>query len=141
MHLVHPGLTTLNTSNRKKKRNVRQQKAHAEHEQWLRNQGLHPDQLKHKLDSKPRKLNIALSVDRTGPQCTNGFAPGGMKKSVFDSEWTKKYDDDPLLAEREKEALRQAEAKKSNLMPLYNKGPVQYNGGGLKMTELGRRRT
>jgi hypothetical protein len=57
---------------------------------------------------------------------------------VFDSEWQRKYDD-PAMIERERAALRAAEAKKSNVMPLYNKGGYQY-GGNLKMTELGKRR-
>ena len=54
-----------------------------------------------------------------------GFAPGGAKKSVFDSQWQRTYEDDPAMAEREAAALRKAEAIKSNLMPLYNKGPIQ----------------
>lgn len=125
MHLVHPGLTTLNTGNRKRKPGARQQKALAQHDEWLRQQGLHPDQLAQRKDSKPKKLKLELNVDKNGPQCSNGFALAGMKKSVFDSRWTKRYEDDPVLAERENEALKQAEALKSRLMPLYNKGPVQ----------------
>lgn len=125
MHLVHAGLTTLNTGKSRKKLNAKQIRAAADHEEWLRKQGLHPDQLAQRKDSRPRKLKLDLKVDREGPQCTNGFAPAGARKSVFDSQWTRRYEDDPVLAEREKEALRRAEALKSRLMPLYNKGPVQ----------------
>lgn len=134
MHLVHPGLSTLNTSKTKRKPGAKQVRAMEEHNQWLRKQGLHPEQLAAKGREKPRKLSLNLRVDRDGPQCTNGFAPGGAKKSVFDTQWTDRYKDDPLLAEREQEALRRAEDLKSRLMPLYNKGPVQLqtNLAGLK---------
>jgi hypothetical protein len=134
MHMVHPGLTTINTGKAKKKASVKQQRAAAEHNAWLRSQGLHPDQLAAKPKSAPSKLNKVVEVDRAGPQVSNGFAPGGAKKSVFDSQWKRTYEDDPVMAAREEEALKKAEAIKANLMPLYNKGPVQLqtNLGNLK---------
>ena len=136
-HLEKPYIN--NIGNTKKKPNVKQLKAKAEHEAYLRKMGLHPDQLAAKPKAAPRKLTKVVEVDRSGPQVSNGFAPGGAKKSVFDSEWQRTYDDDPVMAERERKALQEAQAKKSNLMSLYNKGPIQYNSG-LKMTELGKRR-
>lgn len=137
MHLVHPGLTTLNGKN-KKKPSAKQLKAKADHDAWLRKQGLHPDQLSARIAKKPNKLNLELVKDKSGQECSNGFAPGGFKKSVFDSRWQKTYDD-PYMAEREEAALKKAEAKKTNIMQTYNKGPVMY-ASNLKMTELGRRR-
>lgn len=122
--MMHPGLTTLNTGKSKKKPGAKQLKAAKDHAEWLKTQGLHPDQLAQRKDKSRKKLNLNLSVDRTGPQCNNGFAPGGAKKSIFDSQWKDTYKD-PVLAEREKEALKKAENRKSMLMPLYNKGPVQ----------------
>lgn len=127
MHMVHPGLTTINTSNRKKKPGVKQTRAMVEHEEWLKKQGLHRDQLEAKKTKSTRSLKMSLAVDRDGPQCGNGFAPGGLKKSVFDTRWNRAYDNDPQLAAREAIALKQAEELKSRLMPLYNKGPVQLN--------------
>ena len=58
---------------------------------------------------------------------SNTIATGGAKTSVFDSQWQKKYEDDPLMAEREAEALRQVELKKQYLIPAYNKGPIMYD--------------
>jgi len=58
---------------------------------------------------------------------SNTIANGGAKTSVFDTQWQKKYEDDPLMAEREAEALRQVELKKQYLMPAYNKGPIMYD--------------
>jgi hypothetical protein len=58
---------------------------------------------------------------------SNTIESGGAKTSVFDTQWQKKYEDDPLMAEREAEALRQVELKKQHLMPAYNKGPIMYD--------------
>jgi hypothetical protein len=58
---------------------------------------------------------------------SNGFAPGGEKKSLFDTTWKRTYEDDPVMAEREQEALKQAELKKQHLMPAYNKGPIMFD--------------
>ena len=125
MHMVHPGLTTINTGKNKKKPNAKQRKAAADHEAWLRKQGLHMDQLADRKVSKSKSLRMEPRTDKNALPCSNGFAPGGAKKSLFDSQWKKTYDEDPYLAEREIEALKKAEAIKANLMPLYNKGPVQ----------------
>ena len=137
MHLCGPHLNNIGQT--KKKLTAKQLKAKAEHEAWLKAQNVHPDQLAARATPASRKLTVTLKVDTSGPPVSNGFAPGGAKKSVFDSEWQRTYDDDPEMAARERVALQEAQAKKSNLMSLYNKGPIQYNSG-LKMTELGKRR-
>lgn len=136
-HLEKPYINNIGST--KRKPGAKQIKAKAEHEAWLRKQGLHPDQLAAKPKAAPAKLKTVVKVDRSTPEVSNGFAPGGAKKSVFDSEWQRRYEDDPVMAERERIALAQAEAKKANVFPLYNKGGLQY-GGNLKMTELGKRR-
>lgn len=136
MHLLPAFINT--NGNTKRKKTPQQAKAQAEHEKWLKKNGVHPEQLASKTQSKSRKLKLDLVKDRNTPACSNGFAPGGAKRSVFDSKWQKQYDD-PAMIEREKAALRAAEAKKSQVMPLYNKGGYQFSGN-LKMTELGKRR-
>jgi hypothetical protein len=136
-HLEKPYINNIGST--RKKLTVKQLRAKAEHEAWLRRQNVHPDQLAARSKDAPRKLTSTLKVDTSGPQVSNGFAPGGAKKSVFDSEWKRTYEDDPVMAERERAALAQAEAKKANIMPLYNKGGYQF-AGNLKMTELGKRR-
>ena len=137
MHLEKPYINTI--GNTRRKPSAKQARAKAEHEAWLRSQGLHPDQLAARTKPAPRKLTKVVEVDRAGPQCSNSFAPGGAKKSVFDSQWQRTYEDDPVMAERERAALAQAEAKKANIYPLYNKGGYQV-AGNLKMSELGKRR-
>ena len=139
MHLVNPGLSLVNTKKNKKKPNAAQIRAKAEHEAWLRKYGVHPAQ----LQSRPKttgKLQMNIAVDKSGPQVSNGFANAGAKRSIWDSQWQRTYEDDPLMAEREALALRQADALKADLVPLYNKGPVQLKPRGLSMTDLGKRR-
>lgn len=140
MHLANPGLTTTSSGTSKKKLNVKQERAKQEHDAWLRKQGLHPDQIAAKKSNAKKKLKLDLVVNKGGPQCTNGFTNGGFRTSVFDSNWNRRYEDDPKLAEREALALRKAEALKADLLPLYNKGPIQLRPKGLKMDELGKRR-
>ena len=139
MHLVHPGLSTTRVSKEKKKLTPKQEKAQAEHNAWLKKQGLHLDQLAARA-TRPSKLTKTVSADKSGPQCNNGFAQGGYKTSIFDSEWNHAYDDHPLMAEREAEALKKAEALKGQLMPLYNKGPVMVKTKGLDQKDFGKRR-
>lgn len=124
MHLVHPGLSTNNIKT-KKKLSAKQLKAKADHEVWLRKNNIHPDQLSLRTSKKPNKLVLDLVKDKNTAECTNGFAQGGFKKSIFDTKWQKPYEEDPLMAEREAIALSKAEEIKGRLMPLYNKGPVQ----------------
>ena len=140
MHMVHPGLSTINTGKIRKKLTVKQEKAAADHAAWLKKQGLHPDQLAAKVAGKrPGKMTKLFDTKVEEPQCSNGFAPGGAKNSVFDSQWKRTYEDNPFMAEREQAALRQAEALKSRLMPLYNKGPVMY-AGNMPISDFGKRR-
>jgi len=136
MHLLGPAYNNIGNSH--KKPTVKQQKAKVEHESYLRKIGCHPDQLASRV--KPTgKFTRTVKPEKTDLECSNGFGVGGFKKSVFDSEWQRTYADDPVMADRESVALKAAQAKKANLMPLYHKGPVQY-AGNLKMTELGKRR-
>ena len=102
---------------------------------------MHPDQLAEKRSKQPtKKLKTWLTIDTQSLPVSNGFAPAGAKKSIFDSQWQRTYDDDPAMAEREAEALKAAEALKQDLIPLYNKGPVMLKPKELKMTDLGKRR-
>ncbi len=125
MHMVHPGLTTLNTSKKRRKPSAKQAKAASDHAAWLRQNGVHPDQLAAKGKEPPKKLKPLARPGVEVPECSNGFANGGFKNSVFDTQWKRTYDDDPVMAEREAIALKKAEEIKGRLMPLYNKGPVQ----------------
>ena len=129
MHMTHAGLTTLNTGRNKKKSGVKQNRAAAEHDKWLRSQGLHPEQIAQRQQNKSKKTNsvTVTSSSKNIASLGNGFAPIVTKRSVFDSAWRRDYEDDPVMAEREAMALQAAEEKKKYIRPLYNKGPVQYS--------------
>lgn len=129
MHLTHAGLTTLNTKKSAKKLSVKQQRAKADHEKWLRDRGIHPDQLAQRnKNQKPKNAPTTLRDSKNSiASLGNGFAPIVTKRSVFDSAWRRDYEDDPVMAEREAIALAEAEEKKKFIRPLYNKGPVQYS--------------
>ena len=136
MHLLGPAYNNIGKT--VKKSNAKQARAKAEHDAWLRSQNIHPDQLSARSKS-PRKLTKTVQPHSPGLACGNKFDVGGFKKSVFDSEWKQPYIDDLHMAEREAVALKQAQAKRSNVMQTYHKGPVMY-ASNLKMTELGKRR-
>ena len=127
--MVHAGLTTLNTKKSAKKLSVKQQRALADHEKWLRSQGIHPDQIAQRNKNQSKKSASVTSNTSTKSVASlgNGFAPIVGKRTVFDSAWRRDYEDDPVMAEREAMALAEAEEKKKFIRPLYNKGPVQYS--------------
>ena len=140
--MVHAGLTTLNTGRNKKKSNVKQNRAAAEHDKWLRRQGVHPEQLAQR--SKSQHVNRHTSIETISEKkissLGNGFAPIVAKRSVFDSAWRRDYKDDPVMAEREAIALKQAEDKKKRIAPAYSKGPYQFISANTDLTDLGRKK-
>lgn len=138
MHLCGPQLNNIGKT--KKKLTAKQIKAQQEHEAWLKTQGVHPDQLAAKPKAAPKKLTHVVSVDRTGPQCTNGFAPAGAKTSVFDSAWQRTYEEDPQMAARERAALIEAEAKTKRVAPAYSKGAYQYITSTESLADIGKKK-
>ena len=79
MQMVGPYLTTTRYNSKKKKPNAKQLKAQAEHDKWLRKQGVHPDQLaakKHKdvsINSIPDyRSNSRNTVPTSDKICGNG---------------------------------------------------------------------
>jgi hypothetical protein len=140
--MVHAGLTTLNTGRNKKKASVKQNRAAAEHDKWLRKQGLHPEQIaaRQKTKSKTAKVETNQPKSESVKRLGDGFAPIVAKRSVFDSAWRRDYEDDPLMAEREAIALQQAEEKKKRIAPAYSKGAYQYISEGTDLKDIGRKK-
>lgn len=136
MHLCKPHIN--NIGNHKKKPSAKLLKARHEHDQYLRKIGLHADQLAAK--ARPaRKFTATAKPQATGPACSNGFAPGGAKKTVFDSEWRRDYDHDPALAQRERAAVQRAKQKTTKIAPAYSKGAYQFITDDSDLTTLGRK--
>ena len=140
MHLVHPGLSTTNTKQKKKKLTKAQIEAAAKLDAWRRKNGVHPDQLAEKRSKQSaKKLQPWLTIDTKSSPVSNGFAPAGAKKSIFDSQWQRTYEDDPVMAEREAEALKAAEALKTQVAPAYSKGAYQLITKNADIKTLGRK--
>ena len=91
MHLVR-GMSSLNTKKRKQKgRTQADRDAQAAHDKWLRERGVHPDQLKASLphDAKGRRLGVYELPDysprRTTAPTSDRIAPvaGKRKENVY----------------------------------------------------------
>jgi hypothetical protein len=135
MHLL-PSFINSN-GNTRRKPSARQQRAKAEHEAWLRKMGLDADTLSKKTaQSHKGKLQGNFVKDRNGLPCSNSFAPSGGKKSIFDATQRPQYEDD-AMAQREAIAMRQAELKKSRVIPLWNKAGLQLASEHEDLTKVG----
>ena len=128
MHLVGPYLTTTRTNSKKKKsNNKRQAEAAAKHEEWLRKQGLHPEQRKLKRASVGGHARNDIPDYRVDNpyQLSNGIG-NGFRRGVLEN--------------LHKESLEVQQAileKASRCMPLFNKGGYQYATPDTDMTTVG----
>ena len=128
MHLVGPHMTTTRYNSKKKKSNSKKlAEATAKHEEWLRKQGLHPEQ------RKLKKASVGGDVKRTIPdyrvdnpyELSNGIG-NGYRKGVLEN------------LHKEKPEVQQAILEKaSRCMPLFNKGGYQYATPDTDMTTVG----
>lgn len=112
MHLVGPYLTTTRYSHKKKK-SARQLKADIEHEAWLKKRG---------LDRK----SVQDSVAKTKPRAD---MPKYEYTKIQYSNVVGSGTQSGVMANLHKEAPHVQKAildKASRVMPLYNKGGLQY---------------
>ena len=128
MHLLPVYYTT--TSTRKKKSKAKAAMP-SKHDLWLMKQGLHPEQIKAKkvVDKNWTKdYNNKIKVDRSD------YVSAGMS-GTSDS-----CADKSLMSNLHKEpehVRRQILDKASRVMPLFNKGGLQYATPGTDMTTVG----
>lgn len=129
MHIL-PAYYTTTVSKRKTKRKA-QSKLVSDHDRWLLSKGLHPDQIKMKKSvdlSWKKRYTDDMMVDRS----------------------TRSYDDKALVAgdcskrdimtnlHKEPEHVQEEILRKASLvMPLYNKGGLQYAGPNVDLTTVG----
>ena len=130
MHLVGPYLTTTKYAGKGKKPadTAKLRKAAVDHEEFLRKQGLHKDQLdqrkKNFKKSKVRPLSEGLPEM---PALSNNLhVNGGFQNTMMTH-----------LHKESKEVQQEILNKASRLIPLYNKGPVQYVSPGEDLKTLG----
>lgn len=131
MHLVGPYLTTTRTSSKKKKsNNKRQAEAAAKHDEWLRKQGLHPEQRKLKKASVGGNVRNSIPDYRVDNplELSNGIG-NGYKRGILAN------------LHKEKPEVQQAILEKAKrTAPAYSKGAYQYITPEQDLTDIGRKK-
>lgn len=130
MHILPAYFTTTNTRLRKRKSKAKS-KLVSDHDRWLLSKGLHPDQIKLKkgVDKNwKKKYNEDMMVDREG-YVSSGLS--GSKSSCAKRDIMTNLHKEPEHVQ--KEILKKA----SLVMPLYNKGGLQYAGPNVDLTTVG----
>jgi hypothetical protein len=129
MHLLPAFYTTTNTRKRKPGNNKRQALARAEHEAWVQSMTGGRKADKKVLDFKwKQRYTNDMMVDRSG------YVSAGMSGSA--SSCT----DRSLMSNLHKEpehVRKEILAKASRVMPLFNKGGLQYATPETDMTQVG----
>jgi len=128
MHLVGPYLTTTKYNSKKKKSgSAKLAEATAKHEQWLRKQGLHPEQRTLQRAFKGRYQNDIpdYTVTRHTAELSNGIG-NGFKKGMMAN-----------LHKESPEVQRAVMEKAARTTMAYNKGPIQYFSPESDKTNLG----
>ncbi len=128
MHLVGPYLTTTRYNSKQKKSNsVRKAAQEAKHNEWLAKQGLTANQIKMKkafLGNVGTCNKPNLRIDNPY-QLSNGIG-NGFKRSIMDN-----------LHKESPETQKAILDKASRVMPLFNKGGLQYLTDGEDITQIG----
>ena len=112
MHLVGPYLTTTRY-NSKKKKSAKQLKADADHEAWLKKRGVDRNSIQAKVAKEKPRAEMP-KYEYTKVQYSNVVGSGTQSG---------------VMANIHKEAPHVQKAildKASRVMPLYNKGGLQY---------------
>lgn len=128
MHLVGPYMTTTRYNSKKKKSgSAKLAEATAKHEQWLRKQGLHPEQRTLQRAFKGRYQNDIpdYTVTRHTAELSNGIG-NGFKTGMMAN-----------LHKETPEVQQAIMEKASRCLPLYNKGGYQYATPDTDMTMVG----
>lgn len=124
MHLVGPYLTTTRY-NGKVKLNAKQRRAQEEHEAWLKKQGIGTKTKTEKRVASPNTIpdyrEGARSTVPLGNNIGNGYKNGIMEN----------------LHKETPEVQKAILDKASRVMPLYNKGGLQYATPGTDLTTVG----
>lgn len=132
---ILPAYFTTTVSKRKPSRKSKaKSKLVSDHDKWLLSKGLHPEQIRLKKDKKALDLSFKK----------------GYNDSMMVDRSTRHYDDKEFVASqcpktdimtnlhKEPEHVQQEILKKASLvMPLYNKGGLQYAGPDVDLTTVG----
>ena len=109
MHLVGPYMTTTKYNRKQKKPNAKLTKAQAEHDKWLRKQGVHPEQLEAKKAKRGNVITNTIPDYRANassiPTSDKVAGHGPAKESMTYSG--------------ERQLLGIATMQKSNMVPVF----------------------
>lgn len=127
MHLVGPYMTTTRYNRKQKKSNsARAATASAKHNEWLAKQGLTPNQIKMRkaFTGESRAAIPDYRVDN--PYELSNSIGNGYKKGIMEN-----------LHKEAPEVQKEILDKASRVMPLFNKGGLQYLTPGEDITQVG----
>ena len=120
MHLIR-GVYGIN-ANPKSKPNARQRMAKQAHDSWLRERGLHPEQIAERQAKSKKVVKVVNSYkpDPKLPALSNKVG-NGLKNDIW--EKIRKGEEKP-------ETVAEIEAKAKRIAIPYSKGAYQYMGKG-----------
>lgn len=122
MQLLKPYINNVGTN--KSKPSAKQLQAKSEHEAWLRRNGVHPEQLKH----KPKAKTVVPSYKTQKVELSNTIVDGGRDKSIMANLY------------KESEAVQRKILEKAKRTEMaYNKGGYVYVTDGMDIKTMGSR--
>ena len=134
MHILPAYYTTTVSKRKLSRKATAKSKLVSDHDRWLLSKGLHPDQIRSKKDKKSldlsfrKEYNESMVVDRSTREYDN--------KKLVAGDCSKR--DIMTNLHKEPEHVQQEILKKASLvMPLYNKGGLQYAGPNVDLTTVG----
>jgi len=130
MHLLPAFFTT--TATKRKPNNTPKTTKQIEHEKWLQSQGLSRDQLKRKKVVDPNWKTKYTDSLRVEPRAN--YESSGMSGS---KDFAAKRGIMEAIHKEPEHVRKEILAKASRVMPLYNKGGLQYASPAEDMTQIG----
>jgi hypothetical protein len=122
MQLLKPHINNIGST--KSKPSAKQLQAKAEHEAWLKRNGVHPEQLKH----KPKAKTALLSYKTEKVQLSNTIVDGGRDKSIMSNLYKESVAVQRKILEK---------AKRTEIA--YNKGGLVYVTDEMDIKTMGSR--
>lgn len=122
MQLLKPYINNIGST--KSKPSAKQLQAKAEHEAWLKRNGVHPDQLK----NKPKTKNALPSYKTEKVQLSNTIMDGGRDKSIMANLYKESASVQRKILDK---------AKRTEIA--YNKGGLVYVTDEMDIKTMGSR--
>lgn len=122
MQLLKPHINNIGST--KSKLSAKQLQAKAEHEAWLKRNGVHPEQLKH----KPKTKTALPSYKTEKVQLSNTIVDGGRDKSIMSNLYKESVAVQRKILEK---------AKRTEIA--YNKGGLVYVTDEMDIKTMGSR--